>query len=134
MYHWPWTQLVYVHACADTSAWEEAEGVMTASAAAITPAAIDAKMRFLSKVTHSWSLRARGIKDVNCAEIGTNGPDQSRVYQSLVEDAVIGQQYRLLPVATLMMPVNWRYFETRLSTVPGFLPSHSSEPLMLRIV
>ncbi|WP_170166493.1 hypothetical protein [Lentzea atacamensis] len=52
---------------------------MTASAAAITPAAIDAKMRFLSKVTHSWSLRARGIKDVNTAEIGTIGSDQSRV-------------------------------------------------------
>ncbi|WP_167970271.1 hypothetical protein [Lentzea indica] len=70
---------MYEQACADTSACEDAAGAMTANAAAITPAAIDAKMRFLSKVTHSWSLRARGIKDVNYAEIGINGPDQSRV-------------------------------------------------------
>ena len=33
-----------------------------------------------------------------------------------------------------MIPVNERYFETRLSTVPGLRPSHSSDPLMLRIV
>ncbi len=79
VYHWPWTQSVYVQACADTSAWEDAAGAMTVIAAAITPAAIDAKMRFLSKVTHSWGLRALGIKDVNNAETGISGPDQSRV-------------------------------------------------------